>query len=514
LTSGSAPSAEIEERIKKKSKKEKKEKKKSKKEKKEKKEKSKSKRDKGRGPGDADSDSSDDEADNGGEYNTDDDVPTTTGGSGDPTDATAPWTGDGVEKEQKILDTPYSRRTSSSTYKDSSRGTAYGRGKLDSAQGWSAKTKKGTEWYELDLGGWTEVVGVRIQGRAAGGGSYSDHHVTAFSAYLDGTSIKYFSGLGGKGEDCLFDSPVTGRKLRLTNFKVKGHLSMRVDAIANIPVKSADGVMDQGPDVILNGDDGDDNGDGDGDGDGSGDGDDNASLEMTGAISLGFNETVEAAQETHAQEQLREIALSRVPICTFFNTPGGCGKGSACRFQHVEGQSAAWRRPCGFFNSAKGCSKAEACRFAHVKGSAAATMSEQAAKPKPKKTKGGADVGYSGGGGGGPNESSASLDQAEKVFVSGLPFSSTEQSVHDIFSSCGKILKVKLLAFANDRSKDGPQKCNGQCFITFGSVTAASAALALDRSSYEGRWLGVAPAKKRRAGAGKMRAAAAEARSE
>ena len=79
--------------------------------------------------------------------------------------------------------------------------------------------------------------------------------------------------------------------------------------------------------------------------------------------------------------------LPGVPICMFFNTPTGCSKGDSCRFQHVKGENAAWRRPCSFFNSAAGCSKEASCRFAHTKASATELESppKRAKKAPPKR---------------------------------------------------------------------------------------------------------------------------------
>jgi RNA recognition motif-containing protein len=55
-----------------------------------------------------------------------------------------------------------------------------------------------------------------------------------------------------------------------------------------------------------------------------------------------------------------------------------------------------------------------------------------------------------------------------KIFVSGLPFGSTDQDIRDTFEAMGTISYVQRLRF-----KDKPNKCNGQAYVTFTTPEAA-----------------------------------------
>ena len=56
-------------------------------------------------------------------------------------------------------------------------------------------------------------------------------YVTQFSASVDGAKPSVFGGLGLGETNVLFDSPVRGRKVKLTDFGWVEHVTMRVDAL-------------------------------------------------------------------------------------------------------------------------------------------------------------------------------------------------------------------------------------------------------------------------------------------
>ena len=61
---------------------------------------------------------------------------------------------------------PYSRCNASSVWANDKIGVSHGTGRLDSAQGWSARTNAKGQWWQMDAGSAKLVAGVRTLGRS------------------------------------------------------------------------------------------------------------------------------------------------------------------------------------------------------------------------------------------------------------------------------------------------------------------------------------------------------------
>ena len=93
----------------------------------------------------------------------------------------------------------------------------------------------------------------------------------------------------------------------------------------------------------------------------------------------------------------------------------------------------------------------------------------------------------------GGDKSGSSAADGTKIFVGGLSYTSTEQSVKAFFTKCGDIKEVRVAM-----GQDG--KPRGFCFVEFTSVEAAQKAKALSGEQLDGR-----PIRVDMAGAGKGR---------
>merc|ERR1712217_953687 len=82
------------------------------------------------------------------------------------------------------------------------------------------------------------------------------------------------------------------------------------------------------------------------------------------------------------------------------------------------------------------------------------------------------------------------------VFVRGLPFAATEESLKKDFAECGEIVSLRMPL--NDEGS-----CRGICFIKFTSKEGMDKALAFNETDYGGRTIYCVPAGDNPGGKGK-----------
>jgi hypothetical protein len=136
-----------------------------------------------------------------------------------------------------LRDTPETMRSASTVWSGEAIGTGHGRGRLDSAQGWSAQNNAVGEWYQLDNGVVGKITGIAIKGRKD-----HDQWVTTFKVKSKGSDGMWKDVDGGKvytgnsdrdtKVDVTFDTPVDARYIRIYPQTWNGHMSLRCDIIA------------------------------------------------------------------------------------------------------------------------------------------------------------------------------------------------------------------------------------------------------------------------------------------
>ena len=141
-----------------------------------------------------------------------------------------------TDKKPTIVDVPYSGHKSSGNWDNDDIGTSHGSGRLDSGQGWSAKTNAVGEWYELNLTSPTDVSGVVIKGRAQHG-----QYVTSLKvkyknpdghwAAVDSGYIFEGSYNGDSQANIFFKKPVKTSAIRIYPQTWVIHMSMRAGLI-------------------------------------------------------------------------------------------------------------------------------------------------------------------------------------------------------------------------------------------------------------------------------------------
>lgn len=74
-----------------------------------------------------------------------------------------------------------------------------------------------------------------------------------------------------------------------------------------------------------------------------------------------------------------------------------------------------------------------------------------------------------------------------EIFVGGLARTTTESKIHEVFSSCGEIVEIRLI-------KDQIGNAKGFCFVRFATKYAADKALK-EKSGYvlDGKKIGIRP---------------------
>lgn len=149
-------------------------------------------------------------------------------------------------------DLPYEQISYSSTWSNDPKGVSHGRGRLDSPQAWSAASNNADQWFELDAGSMTTILGVATKGRLN-----SNQWVKTFtvkqrassdsawvSVSVNGILINGYGGnfYGNVDRDTLkmntFLSPVQARFVRIEPVTWQGHISMRAGLVLASGVKS------------------------------------------------------------------------------------------------------------------------------------------------------------------------------------------------------------------------------------------------------------------------------------
>jgi hypothetical protein len=141
-----------------------------------------------------------------------------------------------TNKTPTIVDVPYSGHKSSGNYGGDAIGTSHGTGRLDSGQGWSAKTNAVGEWYELSLANPTDVSGVVIKGRVQGGQYVTSLKVKYKNADgnwgpIDSGYIFEGSYIGDSQANIFFEKPVKTSAIRIYPQTWVNHMSLRAGLI-------------------------------------------------------------------------------------------------------------------------------------------------------------------------------------------------------------------------------------------------------------------------------------------
>merc|ERR1712086_1246706 len=132
----------------------------------------------------------------------------------------------------------YAQCSASAVYDGDAVGTGHGTGRLDSAQGWSAKNTGPWlgEWWQMDLGSTIWVAGVVTQGRKSphDGQAVTSYKVkvsTDGGTFTDVDGGATFTGNSANTGDAkvekLFASPVQGRYVRILPQTWASHITMR-----------------------------------------------------------------------------------------------------------------------------------------------------------------------------------------------------------------------------------------------------------------------------------------------
>jgi hypothetical protein len=143
-----------------------------------------------------------------------------------------------VDPTPVLRDTPETMRSASTVYGDIAIGVSgCGMGRLDSTQGWCAKSNEIGQWYQMDNGVVGKITGVAIMGRAT-----ASQWVKTFKVQSKGATGTWTDVDGGKvytgntdmetQVDVTFDTPVDARYIRIYPQTWNGHMSMRTDIVA------------------------------------------------------------------------------------------------------------------------------------------------------------------------------------------------------------------------------------------------------------------------------------------
>lgn len=77
------------------------------------------------------------------------------------------------------------------------------------------------------------------------------------------------------------------------------------------------------------------------------------------------------------------------------------------------------------------------------------------------------------------------IPESQSIFVKGLPYDSSDESIRALFADCGTISELNVPTFEDSG------RCRGFAHITFETIAEARAAIALDGSDVGGRSIGV-----------------------
>ena len=150
-----------------------------------------------------------------------------------------------TDKLPALGDLPYSGHSSSANWNNDKIGKSHGRGRLDSVQGWSAKTNTIGQWYQLSLNTPVNISGIAMKGRpdhpqwiTSSKFQYKDENGDfkdvdggfTFDANYDGLSlVKIF-----------FEKPVNTKAIRIYPQTWYGHMSGRFGILRGGEVSSTE----------------------------------------------------------------------------------------------------------------------------------------------------------------------------------------------------------------------------------------------------------------------------------
>ena len=149
-----------------------------------------------------------------------------------------------VDPTPVLRDTPETMRSASTVYGDIAIGVSgCGMGRLDSTQGWCAKSNEIGQWYQMDNGVVGKITGVAIKARVhVPGASWSPQYVKTFKVQSKGATGTWTDVDSGKvytgntdadtQVDVTFDTPVDARYIRIYPQTWNKHMSMRTDIVA------------------------------------------------------------------------------------------------------------------------------------------------------------------------------------------------------------------------------------------------------------------------------------------
>ena len=142
-----------------------------------------------------------------------------------------------------IVNQDYNKHSASSTWNNDPIGISHGRGRLNSIQGWSPKTKTRNEWYQIDLSSEQRIIGIVTQGRADG---YENQYIKSYKVkvsidgniWTDVDNGRIFTGNNEKTiEDpdfevrTKFTNPINSRYVRVYPVTYNSYPTMRIGVI-------------------------------------------------------------------------------------------------------------------------------------------------------------------------------------------------------------------------------------------------------------------------------------------
>ena len=131
----------------------------------------------------------------------------------------------------------YAQSQASSVYANDAIGHSHGKGRLDSAQAWSAKSNEVGQWWQMDVGSTRQIGGVVTQGRTGNSQYVKSYKVKVSSdgstwADVDGgATFTANSAADDEKVENMFSSAVSGRYVRIVVQSWNSHLSLRAGVL-------------------------------------------------------------------------------------------------------------------------------------------------------------------------------------------------------------------------------------------------------------------------------------------
>ena len=141
-----------------------------------------------------------------------------------------------ADQTATLANVPDTKRSASSVWTGEAIGVGYGRGLLDSPQGWSAQNNAVGEWYEMETDSVTSIKGVAIKGRKDDNqwvNTFKVQYIDTSGSWVDVNNGQIFEGNYDKNSlnYVFFDIPVNTSFIRLYPQTWNGHMSLRADLL-------------------------------------------------------------------------------------------------------------------------------------------------------------------------------------------------------------------------------------------------------------------------------------------